>query len=338
MTGLLYLISGLFTGHFRKNLLPARADLSWRAFSTAIASHLRFQRPSEAEAWSYNVLQRLTYLFVIFVLFPLVIWTGLAMSPAFVSAFPATVNVLGGQQSARTLHFFVSLALVLFLLVHVVMVCRCRIQEPHARDDHRPRRVPEGAHMSNLSRRKLITTGLAATAGVAGLGVAARLAQKYGLVPPDHGGIYGLGETLTYASQRLLTRHSLAREFSRARFRSLRSPTKSRLSSDAFKRLQAGGFADWRLTVDGMVARPASFSLDQLKSYPSRSQITMLQCEEGWSYIAEWIGVPLSHVLDAAWDSTRRPDTSSTSRSIPTGGKASIWPTHCIRRLFSPMG
>jgi thiosulfate reductase cytochrome b subunit len=59
---------------------------------------------------------------VIFVLFPLVIWTGLAMSPAFVSAFPATVNVLGGQQSARTLHFFVSLALVLFLLVHVGMV------------------------------------------------------------------------------------------------------------------------------------------------------------------------------------------------------------------------
>ncbi|MBZ5649184.1 MAG: cytochrome b/b6 domain-containing protein [Acidobacteriia bacterium] len=122
LTGLLYVISSFFTGHLRKNLLPDQADLSWRAFSTAIASHLRFERPSEAEAWSYNVLQRLTYLFVIFVLFPLVIWTGLAMSPAFVSAFPATVNVLGGQQSARTLHFFVSLALVLFLLVHVAMV------------------------------------------------------------------------------------------------------------------------------------------------------------------------------------------------------------------------
>ena len=69
--------------------------------------------------------------------------------------------------------------------------------------------------------------------------------------------------------------------------------------NDAYKRLQAGGFADWRLTVDGMVDRPASFSLDQLKIYPSRSQITHLACEEGWSYIAEWIGVPLSHVLDA---------------------------------------
>jgi thiosulfate reductase cytochrome b subunit len=85
---------------------------------------LRFERPSEAEAWSYNVLQRLTYLFVIFVMFPLVIWTGLAMSPAFVSAVPATVNLLGGQQSARTIHFFVSLALLLFVLVHVAMVFR----------------------------------------------------------------------------------------------------------------------------------------------------------------------------------------------------------------------
>ncbi len=123
LTGLLYIISALFTGHLRKNLLPGKADLSLRAFSTAIANHLRFERPSEAEAWSYNVLQRLTYLFVIFVLFPLVIWTGLAMSPAFVSALPATVTVLGGQQSARTIHFFVSLTLLLFLLVHVVMVC-----------------------------------------------------------------------------------------------------------------------------------------------------------------------------------------------------------------------
>jgi thiosulfate reductase cytochrome b subunit len=123
LTGLLYTISGLFTGHLQKNLLPGKADLSWRRFSIAIANHLRFERPSEAEAWSYNVLQRLTYLFVIFVLFPLVIWTGLAMSPAFVSAVPATVTLLGGQQSARTIHFFVSASLLLFLLVHVVMVC-----------------------------------------------------------------------------------------------------------------------------------------------------------------------------------------------------------------------
>jgi thiosulfate reductase cytochrome b subunit len=122
LTGVLYLLSGLFSGHFRKNLLPRRTDRSWRVLWISIAKHLRFERPSEAEAWSYNLLQRVSYLFVIFVLFPLEIWTGLAMSPAFVSAIPATVTLLGGQQSARTLHFLVSISLVLFLVVHVGMI------------------------------------------------------------------------------------------------------------------------------------------------------------------------------------------------------------------------
>ena len=153
--------------------------------------------------------------------------------------------------------------------------------------------------MSDLSRRRLIKAGLVAAAGMSGVGLAGRIAQRYGLIPPDHRGIYGLGETLTYASQRLLTRHSLAREFSASQiskrpFANIVAPP-----SDAFLHLQAGGFADWRLSVNGMVARPSTFSLAQLKSYPTCSQITELQCEEGWSYIAEWIGVPLSHVLEA---------------------------------------
>ncbi len=152
--------------------------------------------------------------------------------------------------------------------------------------------------MSNLSRRKLITTGIAAAAGVGGLTVAARLAQKYGLVPPDHRGLYGIGETLTYASQRLLTRHSLAREFSPSQISKRPVPNELAPPNDAFKRLQAGGFADWQLSIGGLVDRPASFSISQLKSYPSRNQITQLACEEGWSYIAQWTGVPLSHVLD----------------------------------------
>jgi len=123
LTGLFYVAFGFSQGHFRRNLLPGRSDLSRRSLAAVLAGHLRLRRPGEEEAWSYNVLQRLTYLAVIFVLFPLVIWTGLAMSPGFTSAFPATVSLLGGRQSARTLHFFVSGLLVLFLLVHVFMVC-----------------------------------------------------------------------------------------------------------------------------------------------------------------------------------------------------------------------
>jgi thiosulfate reductase cytochrome b subunit len=123
LTGLLYVTFGLTQGHFRRNLLPARADLSSRGLSTVIAQHLRFRHASEDEGSAYNVLQRLTYLSVIFVLFPLIIWTGLAMSPGIASAIPAVVTVLGGQQSARTIHFFVTILLVLFLLVHIIMVC-----------------------------------------------------------------------------------------------------------------------------------------------------------------------------------------------------------------------
>jgi thiosulfate reductase cytochrome b subunit len=121
-TGLLYIISSFFSGHLRKDLLPGAADLSWRAFSTSLANHLRFKPPAAEEAWSYNLLQRLTYLSVIFILFPLIIWTGLAMSPAVTSAFPSVVTVFGGQQSARTIHFFVTVLLVLFLLVHIIMI------------------------------------------------------------------------------------------------------------------------------------------------------------------------------------------------------------------------
>jgi DMSO/TMAO reductase YedYZ molybdopterin-dependent catalytic subunit len=103
---------------------------------------------------------------------------------------------------------------------------------------------------------------------------------------------------LTYAAQRLLTRHSMAREFTRNQISA--SPFANEVAplGEGFQRLQEGGFADWRLTVDGMVAHPMSFSVAEIKSFPSRTQITHLACEEGWSYIAEWQGVPLSHILD----------------------------------------
>ena len=152
--------------------------------------------------------------------------------------------------------------------------------------------------MKKLSRRRLITTGLVTAAGASGLAVAARLARRYGLIPPDGGGFYGPGETLTYAAQRLLTRHSSAREFAPSQISKQPFANEVDPLPGAFKRLQDGAFAGWRLDVDGLVAHPQSFSLDQLKSFPSRSQITHIACEEGWSYIAEWSGVPLSHILD----------------------------------------
>ncbi len=124
LAGLVYGIFGLWSGHFRKNLFPERGDWTWRAYWDRIAQYRHRERADRAEGNTYNVLQRTAYLGVIFVLFPLIIWTGLAMSPSFTSRFPLAPALLGGRQSARTIHFFVSWLLLLFLIVHVTMVAR----------------------------------------------------------------------------------------------------------------------------------------------------------------------------------------------------------------------
>lgn len=181
--------------------------------------------------------------------------------------------------------------------------------------------------MSNiLTRRKLITTGLAAAAGAAGLATAERVAKSYGLIPPDDGGIWGVGETLTYATQRMLmAHHSMAREFSRSEISKAIPVSGDPPTKGPYAEMLSSGFKGWRLPIDGMVARPASFSLDDLKRMPMSNQITHQACEEGWSFIAEWHGVRLSDVLkqvgvsakakyvvvyayDGVWDSLDLPD------------------------------
>jgi thiosulfate reductase cytochrome b subunit len=122
LTGLVYLLEGLSTGHFKRELVPSGERLGWSSLWRSVVDHLRLKPPAEHEFHTYNLLQRLSYLSVVFVLFPLVILTGLGMSPAIASVVPALVNGVGGQQSARTLHFFVASLLVLFFLVHILMV------------------------------------------------------------------------------------------------------------------------------------------------------------------------------------------------------------------------
>lgn len=202
--------------------------------------------------------------------------------------------------------------------------------------------------MSELfTRRKLITTGLATAAGVAGLGVATRIAGHYGLIPPDSGGVWGVGETLTYAAQRvLMSHHSMAREFSRSEVSKVVPVSGQPPKTEPYQKLLADGFNDYRLTIDGLVARPSSFSLDEIKRFPLRNQITHQACEEGWSFIAEWHGVPLSYVLnmvgisenarfvvfyafDDTWDSLDLPDAYHPQTFLTYGlNGGDITPAH----------
>jgi thiosulfate reductase cytochrome b subunit len=120
--GAVYLLFGLLSGHFRKDLAPAAAELGPHHLLRAIWDHMRLRRPRGDAARRYNVLQKLAYIFVIFVLLPLMLLTGLTMSPAVTAAVPVLFDFFGGRQSARTIHFLVANLLVLFVIVHVLQV------------------------------------------------------------------------------------------------------------------------------------------------------------------------------------------------------------------------
>jgi thiosulfate reductase cytochrome b subunit len=121
-TGFIYVVMGLATRHFTTDLLPKRGQFTSSAIASVISNHLHFKRSTEEELASYNILQRLSYSTVVFVLFPLIVWTGLGMSPAATSVFPFLATTFGGQQSARTIHFFAAVALTMFVVVHIALV------------------------------------------------------------------------------------------------------------------------------------------------------------------------------------------------------------------------
>jgi thiosulfate reductase cytochrome b subunit len=120
--GVIYLLNGLFGGHFRSHVWPGPSELTPRVVWRHVVDHLRLRIPSATGGPRYNVLQKIAYSSVIFLAAPLMVLTGLAMSPAVGAALPWLPGLFGGYQSARTVHFFAFVVLVLFVLVHVVMV------------------------------------------------------------------------------------------------------------------------------------------------------------------------------------------------------------------------
>jgi DMSO/TMAO reductase YedYZ molybdopterin-dependent catalytic subunit len=152
-----------------------------------------------------------------------------------------------------------------------------------------------------ITRREIVIGGLSSMSGLLLTGCSRDL-------PPTYGNILRMGDTLTYAAHHtLLTGQSPVREYSYKEISSFPAtgttnpgdPNKAN-SSEIFRQLQRNGFADWRLSIEGLVARPGWYSLADLKRFPARTQITRHVCEEGWSAIGEWTGVTLGLVLDAA--------------------------------------
>jgi thiosulfate reductase cytochrome b subunit len=122
INGAVYIASGVLSGHLRRDLAPTADQLAPRHFLHEILDHLRLRFPKGEEARRYNVLQKLAYLGVVLLLLPAMVLTGMTMSPSLDAMFPWLVDLFGGRQSARSIHFITANLIVLFVFVHLVMV------------------------------------------------------------------------------------------------------------------------------------------------------------------------------------------------------------------------
>jgi thiosulfate reductase cytochrome b subunit len=122
LTGLVYLLLGLFTGHFQKHIWPRIKELTPSQILRDIKAHFQMKIAPPTGGPQYGLLQKLAYMSIIFFALPLAIITGFTMSPAITAAYPFLLEIFGGFQSARTIHFFTSLALEIFLIMHIVMI------------------------------------------------------------------------------------------------------------------------------------------------------------------------------------------------------------------------
>jgi thiosulfate reductase cytochrome b subunit/DMSO/TMAO reductase YedYZ molybdopterin-dependent catalytic subunit len=296
-------VASLVNGHLWRDVVVKPSDL--RALPRDIADHLRFRFK---HGRSYSPLQKTAYFVVLAVLFPLIILTGLTMSPGMNAAWPWLLDLFGGRQTARTIHFAVMVLLVLFFLVHIIMVVlagplnelRSMITGYYRTGSGTRGRRP----MSDVifSRRRLIGLGAASASSLV-LGGCSQFDFLGRRDDPVRDFLERANE-LTYAAQRaLVPDQALAREYAESEIRQGQRPngsTDPRDTSPEYLALEQGGFSGYRLRITGLVEQEKSFTLAELRNMPSRTQITRHDCVEGWSCIAKWTGTPLSAVLDEA--------------------------------------
>ncbi len=278
LNGAIYVTLLFATGSSRR-LIPT----SWSVFPEAARTawtYLHFELPPAGHP--YNPLQQLTYAAVVFVLAPMLLATGAAMSPAVAARFPWYLRVFGGRQAARSLHFLSLLAISLFTVGHVALVVIVDFPGNMAFIVH------GGKAETNLS----IGIGLAGLLVVVGLHVwATRFSRSH---PETIQRVLG---SVTQPVQRRLLHHLTSRQKLTERdvgfFRVNGYPPEGA----EYRKLAAAAFQGWHLDVGGLTRRGLRLSLADLRAMPSRVQITEHHCIQGWSGIASWTGVRLADVL-----------------------------------------
>ncbi len=282
-TGVIYVVLLFATGEWRR-IVPT----SWSVFPGAVAVantylHLRLAEPPPG--MPYNALQQLAYFAVVFLLAPLQIATGAAMSPAVAGRFPWYPRLFGTRQAARTIHFFGLCAFVAFVIVHTAMVVAHGL----------PKELGRVALASDTA-----SPALALAAGAVGLAIVIAVnvaATVVGRRDPRRAQVV-LGAVVdrlqARISHRLPSRQHYAAEDITPYFWVNGYPPDGPL----YTTLAADRFEGWRLRVRGLVDEPLDLSLDDLRRMPKAAQITKHSCIQGWTGVAEWAGVPLADFLD----------------------------------------
>jgi DMSO/TMAO reductase YedYZ molybdopterin-dependent catalytic subunit/thiosulfate reductase cytochrome b subunit len=296
LNGAVYLAYSI-GGHLTRDLLPTTAQL--KHIGRTAWDHLRLRFPRGDEARTYNALQKIAYLVVILLLLPVMVLSGLTMSPAMDTAVPQLLTFFGGRQSARTVHFAAAFGLLLFVFVHVGMVVLSGAWNNMRSMTTGWYAVPPDGDSVEVhpSNRRGFLKRLAAAAGAGALAGCDRLAS----LPWLRNGL-DRAETLTEHMQRaLLGSDALAREYREADLSPhFRANGTTSIEDWDYQTLAEGGFGEWRLEIDGLVDKPQRISLAEIKEMASRTQITRHDCVEGWSCIGKWKGVPLRLVLERA--------------------------------------
>jgi DMSO/TMAO reductase YedYZ molybdopterin-dependent catalytic subunit/thiosulfate reductase cytochrome b subunit len=280
LTGLVYVGLLSATGEWRR-LVPtswAVVPDAWHALISYLSFHI-------VESTRYNALQQLAYAAVVFLLSPLAIATGAAMSPAVAARFPWYMRCFGGRQKARSLHFLCLVAFAVFLMVHVSLVVAHGL----------PHEISLIVLGSDVAGRRVLALALG------GLGVALAIvlhvaATSWSLRSPRHvqRSIDGLIDPVR---RLLLNRLTSRQRYSRAQISPFFRVNGRPPNDPGYAALVRDNFAVWRLEVGGLVGEPLRLSLGDLRGMPSETQVTKHDCIQGWSAIAEWTGVALRDIL-----------------------------------------
>lgn len=284
LNGVIFVIL-LFSTHQWQRIVPGSWEVipdAWRVF----VHYATFHMPAEADGfYQYNALQQLAYFGVVFILAPLAMLTGLAMSPAIESRFHWYQRLFGNRQSARSVHFLVMVSFVMFFIIHVFMVASTGL-------------VRNMNHIITGTDENHNWTGLRVGIGILLLITAtAILAHWLSWRKPRM--LQHLNDSVNGNLWRMTINRFQPRVYYQKKDISPYFWTNGKIpTSKDWQKLVESNFKDYRLKVGGLVENPVELSMDELKSLGMVQNITMQQCIQGWSGIAEWGGVPIKRIIE----------------------------------------